>query len=105
MQSLQTERSLDSILPICKEVRLMQSFHCRKPSYCVQNEKIECKTCKKWFISEEKKKEHLALHETCPYPNCSFNAIEKVLSAHIASVHQKKETRIPPSLLELIPEK
>ena len=77
----------------------------KKPSYCIQNGKIECKTCKKWFISEEKKKEHLALHETCPYPNCSFSAVEKVLSAHIASVHQKKETRIPPSLLELIPEK
>lgn len=77
----------------------------RKQGVFIHSEKIECKTCKKWFVSEEKKKEHLALHQSCPYPGCTFSAIEKVLSAHIASVHEKKAGTIPPSLLELIPEK
>ena len=33
-----------------------------------QTQKIECKVCNKWFISEEKKEEHLKKHEKCPYP-------------------------------------
>ena len=49
----------------------------RKQGVFVHSEKIECKTCKKWFVSEEKKKEHLALHQSCPYPGCTFSAIEK----------------------------
>ncbi|KAK8821623.1 hypothetical protein WA556_002071, partial [Blastocystis sp. ATCC 50177/Nand II] len=73
--------------------------------YAIQTAKIECPTCKKWFISEEKKEEHMRKHEKCPYPGCSFNAIEKVLRDHIASVHQKGEVKVPQSLLELIPEK
>lgn len=83
--------------------------------YAIQTAKIECPTCKKWFISEEKKEEHIRKHEKCPYPGtpeigaslvgCSFNAIEKVLRDHIASVHQKGEVKMPQSLLELIPEK
>ena len=81
-----------------------------------QTQKIECKVCNKWFISEEKKEEHLKKHEKCPYPgneqfiydnkvDCTFSAIEKVLQDHIVSVHQKSQSKIPPSLMELIPEK
>lgn len=45
------------------------------------------------------------MHEKCPYPGCTFSAIEKVLKDHISSVHKTGEDKIPPSLLELIPEK
>ena len=37
--------------------------------------------------------------------DCAFTAIEKVLQDHIVSVHQKSQSKIPPSLMELIPEK
>lgn len=102
-----------------KKCALHRRLICRKAShsspYTVATAKIECTTCKKWFISEEKKEEHMRKHEQCPYPGtpealpssvgCSFNAIEKVLKDHIASVHQKGEVKVPQSLLELIPEK
>ena len=74
-------------------------------SFVSQTPKIECTTCKKWFISEAKKQEHLALHEKCPYPGCTFAAIEKVLREHIAIHHHIAQDKVPPSLLELIPEK
>lgn len=109
MSSLQAEGPLDPVLPAQQEVGLsllsLPSRHsAASPSFASQP-KIECATCKKWFISEAKKQEHLALHEKCPYPGCTFAAIEKVLRDHIAAQHKTGEDKLPPSLLELIPEK
>ena len=64
----------------------------RKSNFVVQSNRIECTTCNKWFISESKKQEHLLQHKPCPYPNCSFNAIEKVLNQHITSVHLQPQS-------------
>lgn len=109
MSTLQAERALDPILPAQQEVDpsllLLSRHSLSSASLSSQPPKIECTTCKKWFISEAKKQEHLALHEKCPYPGCTFTAIEKVLRDHIAAHHNTGEDKIPPSLLELIPEK
>lgn len=40
----------------------------KKNTFTTSTQKIECKTCNKWFISEEKKEEHVKKHEKCPYP-------------------------------------
>lgn len=81
--------------------------------------RFPCVACDRGFDVERDLAAHCRTHERCPHApqekgGCTFEAVHKVVMAHVLKEHARKRegtggsgsgVTLPPSLLELIPEK
>lgn len=70
-----------------------------------------CTVCDRGFDSKRDLDTHIAAHTKCSYEGCNFSAQRKIVLSHETKEHSSVKTKgsellsMPPSLLELIPEK
>jgi hypothetical protein len=83
--------------------------------------RFACQPCDRGFDTERDQQAHIRTHEKCHHAGCPFEAVHKVLLSHLLKEHGRRAgggsgtegasggggaaITLPPSLLELIPEK